>query len=141
MEFLVEFEVEVPAGTPDAEVEQHQRAESAAAAKLAEDGHLVRLWRRPLVGDGTTVIGLYRVDSEAAPGGQRGERLGQPRGNCGGVEYCICSAADSGVGSTKASSSAANSSNGLVPEWREAYSAMAAITVHSSRAACRLAAG
>jgi muconolactone D-isomerase len=66
MEFLVEFEVEVPAGTPDAEVEQHQRAESAAAAKLAEDGHLVRLWRRPLVGDGTTAIGLYRADSEAA---------------------------------------------------------------------------
>ena len=65
MEFLVEFEVEIPAGT-DAEVEQHQRAESAAAAKLAEDGHLVRLWRRPLVGDGTTAIGLYRADSEAA---------------------------------------------------------------------------
>jgi muconolactone D-isomerase len=65
MEFLVEFEVEVPAGTPDAEVEQHQRAESAAAAKLAENGHLVRLWRRPLVGDGTTAIGLYRADSEA----------------------------------------------------------------------------
>jgi muconolactone D-isomerase len=65
MEFLVEFEVEVPAGTPDAEVEQHQCAESAAAAKLAEDGHLVRLWRRPLVGDGATAIGLYRADSEA----------------------------------------------------------------------------
>ena len=66
MEFLVEFEVEVPAGTPDAEVEQHRRAESAAAAKLAADGHLIRLWRRPLVGDGTTAIGLYRADSEAA---------------------------------------------------------------------------
>ena len=65
MEFLVEFEVEVPAGTPDAEVEHHQRAESTAAAKLSEDGHLVRLWRRPLVGDGTTAIGLYRADSEA----------------------------------------------------------------------------
>ncbi len=65
MEFLVEFEVQVPAGTPDAEVEQHQRAESAAAAKLAEDGHLVRLWRRPLIGDGTTAIGLYRADNEA----------------------------------------------------------------------------
>jgi muconolactone D-isomerase len=63
MEFLVEFEVEVPAGTPDAEVEQHQRAESAAAAKLAEDGHLVRLWRRPR--DGTTAIGLYRAFSQA----------------------------------------------------------------------------
>ena len=65
MEFLVEFEVQVPAGTPDAEVEQHQRAESAAAAKLAEDGHLVRLWRRPLVSDGTTAIGLYRAFSQA----------------------------------------------------------------------------
>jgi muconolactone D-isomerase len=65
MEFLVEFEVEVPAGTPDAEVEQRQRAESAATAKLAEDGHLVRLWRRPLVGDGTTAIGLYRALSQA----------------------------------------------------------------------------
>ena len=63
MEFLVEVEVEVPAGTPDAEVEQHQRAESAAAAKLAAGGHLVRLWRRPLAGD---AIGLYRADSEAA---------------------------------------------------------------------------
>jgi muconolactone D-isomerase len=65
MEFLVEFEVEVPAGTPDAEVEQRQRAESAAAAELAEDGHLVRLWRRPFGGDGATAIGLYRADSEA----------------------------------------------------------------------------
>ena len=65
MEFLVEFEVEIPAGTPDAQVEQHQRAESAAAAKLAEDGHLVRLWRRPRVGDGTTAIGLYRAFSQA----------------------------------------------------------------------------
>jgi muconolactone D-isomerase len=65
MEFLVEFEIEIPAGTPDAEVEQRQRAESAAAAKLAEDGNLVRLWRRPLVGDGTTAIGLYRAFSQA----------------------------------------------------------------------------
>ena len=64
MEFLAGFEVEVPAGTSAAEAEQHQRAESAAAAKLAEDGHLVRLWRRPLVGDGTTAIGLYRAFSQ-----------------------------------------------------------------------------
>jgi muconolactone D-isomerase len=65
MEFLVEFEVEVPAGTAQADVEQREHAESAAAAKLVQDGHLVRLWRRPLVGDGTTAIGLYRADSEA----------------------------------------------------------------------------
>ena len=66
MEFLVEFEVEVSAGTPDAEVGQHQRAESAAAAEPAAGGHLARLWRRPLAGDGTTAIGLYRADSQAA---------------------------------------------------------------------------
>jgi muconolactone delta-isomerase len=64
MEFLVEFEVEVPAGTPDEEVDRRWRAESDAAAKLAEDGHLVRLWRRPLVGDGSTAVGVYRADSE-----------------------------------------------------------------------------
>jgi len=65
MEFLVEFELEVPAGTPHEEVERRTRAESAAAAKLAEDGHLVRLWRRPLVGDGSTAVGLYRADGAA----------------------------------------------------------------------------
>ena len=65
MEFLVEFEVEVPAGTPQTEVEQRQHAESAAAATLADDGHLVRLWRRPLVGDGATAVGLYRAGSRA----------------------------------------------------------------------------
>ena len=65
MEFLVEFDVQVPAGTPQSEVGDRQKAESAAAAKLADEGHLVRLWRRPRVGDGATVIGLYRADSEA----------------------------------------------------------------------------
>jgi len=65
MEFVVQHEGDDPAATADAEVEQHQRAESAAAAKLAEDGHLVRLWRRPLLGDGTTAIGLYRAFSQA----------------------------------------------------------------------------
>jgi muconolactone D-isomerase len=65
MEFLVEFELEIPAGTPHEEIERRTRAESDAAAKLAEDGHLVRLWRRPLVGDGSTAVGVYRADSEA----------------------------------------------------------------------------
>jgi muconolactone D-isomerase len=65
MEFLVEFEAEIPAGTPHQEVDRRQRAESDAAAKLAEDGHLIRLWRRPLFGDGSTAVGLYRADSDA----------------------------------------------------------------------------
>jgi muconolactone D-isomerase len=65
IEFLVEFELEVPAGAPQEEVQRRQSAESAAAAKLAEDGHLVRLWRVSAGGDGATAIGLYRADSEA----------------------------------------------------------------------------
>ena len=64
-EFLVEFELQVPAGTPQPEVNDRQKAESDAAAKLADEGHLVRLWRRPQAGDGTTAVGLYRADSEA----------------------------------------------------------------------------
>src|SRR5689334_19837378 len=35
MEFLVEFELEVPAGTPQPEVEQCERAECTVAANLA----------------------------------------------------------------------------------------------------------
>jgi muconolactone delta-isomerase len=63
-EFLVEFDLQVPAETPQSEVQERERAESAATAKLADEGHLVRLWRRPRVGGGTAV-GLYRADSEA----------------------------------------------------------------------------
>jgi muconolactone delta-isomerase len=65
MEFLVEFDVHVPVGTPQSEVEDREKAESAAAAKLADAGHLVRLWRGPRVGDGAKAVGLYRADSEA----------------------------------------------------------------------------
>jgi muconolactone D-isomerase len=60
-EFLVEFKVGVPDGTPTAEVEQRMRAEASAAAKLVDDGHLLRVWRL----DGTTAIGLYAADSKA----------------------------------------------------------------------------
>jgi muconolactone delta-isomerase len=72
MEFLVEFKIEIPDGTPHEEVERRQRAESAAAAKLAEDGHLVRLWRLSGGGGGATAIGLYRADSEAELNGLLG---------------------------------------------------------------------
>jgi muconolactone delta-isomerase len=65
LEFLVEFDLHVPAGTPQSEVRDREQAESAAAAKLGDEGHLVRLWRRPRVGDGATALGLYRADTEA----------------------------------------------------------------------------
>jgi muconolactone D-isomerase len=64
MEFLVEFHVTVPEGTPGSEVETRQRAEAVAAARLADDGHLVRVWTRRLGPDESTVLGLYRAESE-----------------------------------------------------------------------------
>jgi len=60
MEFLVEFTVTVPAGTPDAEVEQRERAEADAAADLVAQGHLIRLWKL----SESRILGLYRADNQ-----------------------------------------------------------------------------
>jgi len=65
MEFLVEFDVNVPDGAPPSEVEARNSAEASAAARLVDDGHLVRLWRPPAAPGETKALGLYRADSEA----------------------------------------------------------------------------
>ena len=64
MEFFVEFEVNVPDGTPESEVEERDKAEASAAAKLVDEGHLVRLWKRPVAPGETRIVGLYRADNE-----------------------------------------------------------------------------
>jgi muconolactone D-isomerase len=64
MEFLVEFELKVPEGTPESEVQHRENAEASAAAKLADDGHLVRVWKRPVAPGDSRIVGLYRADSE-----------------------------------------------------------------------------
>jgi muconolactone D-isomerase len=64
-EFLVEFDLRVPAGTPESEVSAREQAEAAAAATLADEGHLVRLWRWPRIDDGVAAVGLYRAESSA----------------------------------------------------------------------------
>lgn len=63
MEFLVEFELHVPEGTPDTEVGGRARAEAAASAHLAREGHLVRLWRPPVAPGERKPVGLYRAES------------------------------------------------------------------------------
>jgi muconolactone D-isomerase len=65
MEFLVDFDVEVPDGTSETEVEQRKRAEAVAAAGLAADGHLLRLWRPTAAAGDPTAVGLYAADSRA----------------------------------------------------------------------------
>jgi muconolactone delta-isomerase len=64
MEFLVAFALDIPAGTPKSEISDRENAEAAATAKLADDGHLVRVWRSGAQGE-TTIVGLYRAESEA----------------------------------------------------------------------------
>jgi muconolactone delta-isomerase len=65
MEFLVEFDVNVPLGAPASEVEARTSAEASAAADLVDRGHLVRLWKLPVAPGETKALGLYRADSEA----------------------------------------------------------------------------
>jgi muconolactone D-isomerase len=65
MEFLVEFDVHVPDGTPQAEVDERDSAESSAAARLAAAGHLVRLWKLTGAGNANKAIGIYRAASQA----------------------------------------------------------------------------
>ena len=62
MEFLVEFDVHIPEGAAASEVESRTTAEAAAAAKLVDEGHLVRLWRVTDVPG--RAVGIYRADNQ-----------------------------------------------------------------------------
>ena len=64
MEFLVEFEVKIPEDTPESEINHRNGAEAAAAAKLVDEGNLLRLWK-PRVGTAGKVLGLYRAGSRS----------------------------------------------------------------------------
>jgi len=64
MEFLVEFEINVPEGTPEPEVKERESAEASAAAKLVDEGHLLRVWTRPVPAGEARVVGLYRAETE-----------------------------------------------------------------------------
>jgi muconolactone delta-isomerase len=62
MENLVEFELHIRVGTPKTAVSRRLAAEAVAAAKLAEQGHLIRLWKTP---DESRALGLFRADTRA----------------------------------------------------------------------------
>src|SRR2546430_1781766 len=65
MEFLVAFALDIPAGTPRSAISDREDAEAAATAKLADEGHLLRVWRSGVAPGETTIVGLYRAESEA----------------------------------------------------------------------------
>jgi muconolactone delta-isomerase len=60
VEFLVEFDIDVPDGTPGSEVKDREAAEASATRRLADEGHLVRVWRRE-----EKILGLYRAESRS----------------------------------------------------------------------------
>lgn len=72
MEFLVEFEVNVPDRVPASEVEARESAEASTAARLVDEGHLVRLWKTPAGPGETKTLGLYRADGKAQLAGLLG---------------------------------------------------------------------
>ena len=64
MEFLVEFNIQIPDAVPVAQVEEREIAEASAARALAHQGHLMGVWKRSVSGADGSVIGLYRAGSE-----------------------------------------------------------------------------
>jgi muconolactone D-isomerase len=65
MEYLVDFVIDVPDGTPPNEVERRSEAEAERVGALADEGVVLRVWR-PLPEDGRwRALGLYRAAGDA----------------------------------------------------------------------------
>ena len=62
MEFLVTMTTKVPDGTPSETVEDVRTREAARAHELATRGHLLRLWRPPLLPGEWRSLGLFSAD-------------------------------------------------------------------------------
>ncbi len=59
MEYLVTMTTHVPDGTPDQAVEDIRGREAARSRELAAQGHLLRLWRPPLLPGEWRTLGLF----------------------------------------------------------------------------------
>jgi len=65
MEYLVTMTTHVPEGTPDEVVADVRAREAAHSRELAEQGHLLRLWRPPLQLGEWRTLGLFAADDDA----------------------------------------------------------------------------
>jgi muconolactone D-isomerase len=65
MEFLVTMTTRVPEGTSDAAVEGMRAREAAHSRDLAEEGHLLRLWRPPVQPGEWRTLGLFAAADRA----------------------------------------------------------------------------
>jgi muconolactone D-isomerase len=64
MEFLTQLVTNVPAGTPDATVEEIKAAEAKRVGQLAAEGHLLRLWKPPARDGEWRTVGLFSAADE-----------------------------------------------------------------------------
>jgi muconolactone delta-isomerase len=60
-EFLTSFDEHIPDGTPDGAVQEMHAAEARRARELAQDGHLLRLWRLASPPQRPRALGLWRA--------------------------------------------------------------------------------
>ena len=65
MEFLVTMTTQVPEGTSDTAVEEMRAREAAHSRHLAEEGHLLRLWRPPVQPGEWRSLGLFAAADRA----------------------------------------------------------------------------
>jgi muconolactone delta-isomerase len=66
VEYLVTMTTHVPDGTSDAAVEDRRAREAAHSRDLAAQGHLLRLWRPPLLPGEWRTLGLFEAADRAA---------------------------------------------------------------------------
>jgi muconolactone delta-isomerase len=64
-EFLNTFLAEIPDGTPAQVISDARDGERARTRELAEQGHLIRLWRLAAWPDGSRALGLWRGQDPA----------------------------------------------------------------------------
>lgn len=64
MEYLVTMTTQVPDGTAEATVQEVRRREAARSRELADQGHLLRLWRPPLQPGEWRTLGLFAAADE-----------------------------------------------------------------------------
>jgi muconolactone D-isomerase len=64
VEFLTTMITNVPEGTSDAEVDSTKAREAVHSRELADQGHLLRLWKPPVEPGEWKTLGLWSADDE-----------------------------------------------------------------------------
>jgi muconolactone D-isomerase len=64
MDYLVDFSITVPEGTPASEIQERMAGEGTRVVELAAQGHVLRVWK-PMPDDGRSrAVGLYRATDD-----------------------------------------------------------------------------